>query len=293
MLRRIHTLLILLLCLLMTSYPTWAAISLSGTILDQDTQQPIPYVFVSAEAQGVYLQANAKGKFSVLLGSTEGSISFKALGYTLATFSIQELQRQMASKGELKLYLQAAQAQLGEVEIKAKPTRWKTTKAGFNIDQGSPFQRLYSPTDSLGASIQGQEIGTNICVRRYPASLQSMSFGLAGSGALPLTVRVHVYALQNGQPQQDLLSEPAIVYIPPHYTGWVTVDLLPYHLTIHQDFAITIEWLNGASRLNDLSLLTFARMPKQQRTYYRASKQQGWQQLPFFSIGMYATLLHE
>lgn len=265
---------------------------LAGVVLDKATGAPIAYANLLVIGTNKYAQANSKGEFTLTLAASYSNATLKisSLGYKPAELSISALNKDSAAV--LKLYLAPALAKLSEVEVKAKAANWKTSKVGFHIDEGSPFHHAFEPLEKSLITKKGQEIGNKIHFRKYPAYLQQVSFGLSGSGNLPIAARIKVYSLKKNQPHENLLKENVVVQIPPHYTGWVQVNVSEYNLLLEEDFVVVLEWINDANKLSDNSLMTYAKSPKGQITYYRTSTDQPWSWLPYYSIGLYVTLLH-
>ncbi|MFD3004037.1 carboxypeptidase-like regulatory domain-containing protein [Pontibacter toksunensis] len=274
-------------------------ISIKGTVLDKATNTPIPFASVSVVGKEHHVQANGEGYFTLLLHPEDKVHSVKAssLGYTSCEFKLASL-LERAGSGGVRLYLDPKHRSLKEVEVTAKAQKWKAQRVGYHIDEGTPFHYKFDPSDTIKARGAGQEIGTRIKVRRKQAVVQSVSFGLAGSGNAPIRVGVKLYSIKYNLPYRGLLSKPAIIRIEPHHTGWITVDLEQHNITVEDDFAFAIEWLSETTRLNSSSLMAFATTPKGQITYYRPADMGPWRirksgLLDVKSIGMYATLLYQ
>lgn len=273
--------------------------TISGTVLDRATNAPIPYASVIVTGKQNQVQTNGAGRFSVSVAGAEGgSISVSSVGYIPRTFAIADLLKQQEGGGGVKLFLLPKHEHLSEVEVMARSRKWKSRKVGYHIDEGTTFHHEISPSDTIPEGRAGQEIGSRIILKKQPALVQSVSFGLTGSGVAKVEVGIRLYALKNNLPHQTLHPEPIVVAIPPHHTGWITVNLEKYGITLQEDFALVIEWLTETNKLNDSSLMGFATVPKGQVTYYRESAQKPWQilnstLLSVRSYGMYVTLLYQ
>ncbi|WP_181885066.1 carboxypeptidase-like regulatory domain-containing protein [Pontibacter diazotrophicus] len=274
-------------------------ISIKGTILDKATNTPIPFASVSVVGREHHVQANGKGYFTLLLRPEDRihALRVSSLGYVSREYKVEAL-LEKAGAGDAKIFLEPKHRSLKEVEITAKAQKWKAQRVGYHIDEGTSFHYQFTPSDTASAEGPGQEIGTRIKVKRKQAVLQSVSFGLAGSGNAAVKVGVKLYSIKDNLPHQNLLPKPAIISIKPHHTGWITVDLEKHNITVEGDFALIIEWLSETTRLNSGSLMTFATTPKGQVTYYRAAGAKPWRirkstLLDVKSIGMYATLLYQ
>ncbi|WP_347157527.1 carboxypeptidase-like regulatory domain-containing protein [Pontibacter chitinilyticus] len=250
-------------------------------------KEAVPFAAVGSRSRGTGTTADAKGHFTLSLKSysSNDTLVFSAVGYQPLSATVQEILSGKDGNGcfgrqpgtnELVVYLKPKPLLLHTVEVKAKHSRWKASQVGYNIGKGSPFVQEFAPTDTLLSSVSGQEIGNNFHFRKYPVRLQDFNFGLHGSGNLSVTVRLHIYSLKGKLPHKKLLQKEIVVNIPPHYTGWIKVPLEKYNILLNQDFAVVLDWVNEANKLNNNSLMTFARMPKSQITFYRASAAASW-----------------
>ncbi|MCC9137803.1 carboxypeptidase-like regulatory domain-containing protein [Pontibacter silvestris] len=271
------------------------AVTIKGTVIDEKTQLVIPYANILVVDQEKHIQADSKGEFAFTVASEKETsrIVVSSLGYVSQEFSVAELLKKSYGSNEMRLPLRPKNVSLNEVEIEAEAEKYKEMIVGYNMHKYSDFHHEFQPLDSLIVKPPGQEIGNKFQSKKYPVYLQDITFSLAGSGNLKVMVAIHIYALKNNLPQKGLLPENVIVQIPPHHTGWITVNLNKYNLSLTDDFAVVVEWLNDANKLSDNSLTTFASKPKGQVTYYRKSDDTPWQVLKSTSIGMYVTLLHK
>lgn len=270
-----------------------------ATILDKVTAAPIPFAHISVVGGNVYREADNNGAFTLPLKPEHenGKIKVTALGYISQEFSIAVLVKQNEASKVHLLYLVPDYKNLQVVEIKAKARKWKIKKAGYHIDEGSAIHYEFYPSDTLTIGVLGHEIGNRIQLNKYPAALWSVSFGLQGLSGERLKVRVRLYSLKNNLPHLNLLPEPAIIAIPPHHAGWITVNLQQYNVTLKEDFAVVLEW-DGAKEQNTSSLMAFATLPRDQVTYFRESHLKPWKLInstlvDIKSIGMYATVVYE
>lgn len=270
------------------------SITVNGTVVDERTQLPIPYADIFVVNQKKHVQTDGKGKFSLAVVSEKdaGQLVVSFIGYVSQEFNLATLLKNSGTT-EVKLPLRPKSNSLSEVEVEAKAEKFKEAVVGYNRNKYADFHHEFNPLDSLIVKPPGQEIGNRFQFKSYPVYLQDITFSLAGSGNLEVLVGVHIYSLKNNLPHKDLLPEKILVKIPPHHTGWITVNLDKYNLSLTKDFAVVVEWLNDANKLSGNSLTTFASKPKGQVTYYRESDEKPWQVLKSTSIGMYVRLLYK
>ena len=281
-----------------------SAQSITGFIRNKISGEALPFAAIGIKQKGIGTTADVNGQFSLHLKNSNlpDTLSILAVGYQELALPVKVILADKETAGsfrktpgtnEITFFLQPKQTSLRPIEITGKVKKWKAAEVGFNMDKDITYQHEFAPKDTLIKSIPGQEIGNIIRFKKYPAHLQDFNFGLHGSGNLPVTVRLHIYSLKNNLPYKKLLPKDVVIMIPPHCTGWIKVNLKPYNITLHQDFAVVLEWINEANKLTSNSLLTFNNMPKDQITVYRESDVKPWKILPTTSIGMYVTLLYE
>ncbi len=276
------------------------AATIKGTVIDKETRLPIPFATISVVAHKMQFQANSKGAFTLAVQPEmeQAILQVSSLGYETGEFAVADLLRQQKNTGNLKLALAPKQESLNMVEVRARSRKWKPIKVGYHIDEGTPIHHEIYPSDTIRKKAPGQEIGSRIVLKKKPAKLQSVSFGLAGSGGERAVIRIQLYSLKDDKPHRKLLSAPATIAIPAHHTGWITVPLSNYDLTLQEDVAVVLEWLTETSTLTTSTLMAFATHPKDQLIYYRESGEKPWQILKSTlinsrSFGMYVTLLYE
>ena len=277
---------------------TASATVIKGVVLDEDTKLPVGYANITLIKSQKGTQTFSKGEFVLHVAPDNHleKISITSLGYVSRVVEIESLLKEWEKSKQVKIYLKPRYEALREVEIKAKSKRWRAKKVGFNLDKGTSFHHKFSPLDTV-VEKSGQEIGNKITLKKYPAYLNSISFGLAGSGNVKAIIGLRIYSLKNNLPDKDILPERIILRIPPHHTGWITVDLDQYNILLKEDFVVTVEWLSETNILNRSSLMAFATHPKGQITYSRASGQKPWKILrptltDVNSIGLYVTVLY-
>jgi hypothetical protein len=264
---------------------------IKGVVRNSTTKSEIPFVNIGIGKRGAATVADSSGAFVLRLREAErkDTLVFSAIGFYPLALPVAAVR----TGGKTEFLLRPKNLKLKEVKVKAGSSKWKEKKVGYHIDRGSPFRHVFSPSDSSAAFASGEEIGCRISLDKYPAYLQSISFGLLGSGNQNITVGIRLYSIKNNLPHEELLPEKVVVHIPAHHTGWITVPIGKYNLNLEEDVAVMIEWLNGPNRLTGNSLMSFASTPKGQNIYYREEKARPWQRIRTWSIGLYATVLYE
>jgi hypothetical protein len=274
-------------------------IALAGTLLDKTTNLPVPHAHITVIGQKTYYESDSNGNFKLSIKPEfrNGKIKVSSLGYLFQEFGVADLLKQYTATKTIKLSLVPDYKNLQVVDVTAKAKKWRIKKAGYHIDEGASLHFNFFPSDTLTIAVPGHEIGTRITLDKYPASLRSISFGLEGLTHESLLFRVRLYSLKDNLPHHNQLPESAIIAIPPHHGGWITVNLQDYNIKLKEDFVIVVGW-DDTKELNTSSLMAFANIPKGQVIFYRESNLKPWQViksnlLNVKSLGMYATVLYE
>ncbi|GAB3202275.1 hypothetical protein ABID22_002613 [Pontibacter aydingkolensis] len=275
-----------------------SATVIKGVVLDEETKLPVGFANITLIKNQKGTQTGSKGEFELQITSDHQheKISITSLGYIFKVVEVEDLLKEWVGTKQIKIYLKPKYEDLREVEIKAKSKKWRARKVGFNLDKGTSFHHKFNPLDTL-VEKSGREIGNKFSLKKYPAYLNSISFGLAGSGNVKSIIGLRIYSLKNNLPDKDILPERIILRVPPHHTGWVTVDLDKYNIMLKDDFAVTVEWLSQTNILNKSSLMAFATHPKGQVTYARVLYKNPWSIVrPTLtnvnSIGLYVIVLY-
>ncbi|NEM97433.1 carboxypeptidase-like regulatory domain-containing protein [Pontibacter burrus] len=298
--RLIGTLLFMLPCVMLYAQ----TYSIEGTVKSAENGQSIPFVAVGLKNSSTGITADGRGKFKLSLKAQNltDTLYFSAIGYSNLLIPVKKLigrefKKEIYDSNQNSynkaFYLSPKPVALGTVEVKASSVKWKEVRVGYNISKGASSWHEFEPLDTLLSGVTGQEIGNNFRTKKYPVYLKDFNFGLHGSGNLAVTIRLRIYSIRNNLPHESLLDRDIVVKIPRHHTGWIKVNLEQYNIKLDQDFAVALEWINEANSLNRNSLMTFAKIPKDQITFYRDAKTSLWRKLHATSIGMYVSLLYE
>jgi hypothetical protein len=96
---------------------------------------------------------------------------------------------------------------------------------------------------------------------------------------------INIYSIKKNIPQKRLNEKDIFSDINKDFTGWVSVDLSNYEITVNQDIIITIEWIEASEKGDTLSLPIFA--PSLSAIhYYKQSAQSKWRKYRLISTTM-------
>lgn len=209
-------------------------VTIDATVLDTDTDQPIPYVNVGFIDQAVGTVSDENGK--ILLEFDENAVGDDAvllismLGYETIKINLQDLYARLSKTD--KIYLRPSVTQLDEATIVAKKRR----KLMLNRPRGVyNFIGYWKDKKGLGG-----EIATLVKVRHSDVKLRALNFLVNENESDSLRVRVNVYEESGNKPGNKLITKNIYHTIKGSHTE-VAIDLTPYDILIQDDFVIGIE----------------------------------------------------
>ena len=209
-------------------------VTIDATVLDTDTDQPIPYVNVGFIDQAIGTVSDQNGK--VLLEFDENAVGDDAvlqismLGYETIKINLQDLYARLAKTD--KIYLRPSVTQLDEATIIAEKRR----KLMLNRPRGVyNFIGYWKDKKGLGG-----EIATLVKVRHSDVKLRALNFIVNENESDSLRIRVNVYEESGNKPGNKLITENIYHTIKGSNTE-VAIDLTPYNILVQDDFVIGIE----------------------------------------------------
>jgi hypothetical protein len=207
------------------------ATRIEGTVLDRQTRKPIAYSWAMLQAAKQVFLADSLGRLKgEVAAQSPDTLLISAVGYRPAKLVVPgaspltfELQRAQPAGGALppagsplprRLVLGAQKNTPGEGMVQGMP--------------GAQYALLLKNTTGNSAG-----------------SIQSVSFFIGEGGRPGTKFRVRIYQPDSvfGQPATDLLNESVVVSATKG-GRWLTVDLMPYHVSLPAgDFFVAMEWL--------------------------------------------------
>jgi hypothetical protein len=247
---------------------------LTGHLQDQRTQLPIPFGSLGIKGKNVGTVADEKGHFSLRIPArlAGDSLTFSAIGYQTQVFAITQL---TTTQQHTFLLLEKTTA-LPEVVVRARAA--KIRRIGTTTH--NPF---------LWGSAQQKETHDIVEFAKFiplantPSELRQAHIFLRRPTIDTVTFRLNFYRAGADRPAARLV-ERTILVRRAIQNGWLTIDLVPYALTLHTDFYLSFEFLpdkqlpmpafsygaqlGGAALVRTSSLGTWKREPGATLTAY-------------------------
>lgn len=213
---------------------TDTAAEFSGLIIDNKTNEPLPYVNIGVLNREIGTVSNSDGKFSLELKEKfkNDTIRVSSIGFKSVEILVKEI---IEDKKPVVIKLEEDISKLNEVVITAKTLKKRTlgnkTKSKF-ISTGFSYDQL------------GAEIGVKINIRKNPTIVDAFNFNIPYNRLSAKSVfRLNFYSINKGKPDVNLLNENILVTIKPKQTGNVTIDLKPYDIVLTDNVIVTLEWV--------------------------------------------------
>jgi pimeloyl-ACP methyl ester carboxylesterase len=214
-----------------------AQVIVEGKVKNRQNED-IPYCSIGIKNSKVATITNDKGMYRLTIPDDlkDKEVVFNSAGYQERTFSVRDL------KANANVFLADKVMALEEVVIQAKGLKEKI------IGQKSrPFLTFSKMFDE---NVPTVEQG-NIFPIYEKTRLNAYSFYIIPSSKFAeLTLKLNVYAVKNGLPDQSLLNKNVIYKT--SATGWQKIDLSPYKLVFNhlKEIAVTIQLIDSKSLEN-------------------------------------------
>jgi hypothetical protein len=206
---------------------------LTGVVQERDTQLPLAYVNIGIRGKNVGTVADEHGAFSLRVPAahTGDTLTFSAVGYREQSFPLAQIKVKQLQP----LLLTPKVTALAEVVVRGRPEKMRrigtTTHnpllwgnvSSKNTHDSNEFAKLISL-----ANIPSQLVQAHIFLRR--PTVDTVSF------------RLNFYRVSQGLPAERVVEQPILVRTALQ-SGWLTIDLTKYALTLQTDFYLGFEFL--------------------------------------------------
>lgn len=272
-----------LFCLLVGGFAFGQGQTIRGVILEQATQQPLPYVNVGVVGQNIGTVSDMEGRFTLEIpnAAKQKTLRFSMLGYEELVFESLDQYLKNNAAENARLMLKQEDIQLPDVKIAEK--KYKEKILGSQTETRA-ISCGFS-TDKLGS-----EIGILIKLgKKKPAWIQDFNFYIAKNAYDSAFFRINVYSLdEEGYPETNLLQQSIIVIFTDEY-GSVTVDLKDQLLIVEEDFIIGLEYIRDLeqedAKTSDKLDLTFSAAFLGKPIFFRQTSQGDWEKTRIVNPG--------
>lgn len=222
--RAFHTLLLFLLC----ANVAYSQMEISGTVVDKETGDPIPFVNIGIKKLAIGTVSDEHGRYQLSLKNVNDVVTFSSIGFEVVDRMGSELLAQRVIALIPKKY------DLHAVEIIAHKYEGKDQRYGVkNKNRGLSI--------GFGSRQLGTEVGALIQIKE-PTYIKSANFVLNHAKGDSLLFRVNIYDYQNKEVGSKILKEDIFIKSKQR-KGTITVDLSTYNLVLENDVLLSLEWI--------------------------------------------------
>ncbi len=227
-----HTLLFLI------SAVTLKAQVISGIIISQNENQPIPYVKIGIEKRSAGTISDEKGNFSIDLSDVDPQqiIKIEVPGYYL----YQETVQRFKQNHQQKIFLTEKTKNIKEITI--KPKKLVDKNWGVNTKTKSV---IYSVNPELDKKSFLGETALEFNAKKR-SKIKNINLNIASYvSAQPVLMRYSIYSEKNGFPDKNILEEEITVALTEDMIkdGTYTLDVNDRNIWIQGKFFVGIQFL--------------------------------------------------
>jgi len=254
--------------------------TISGRMVDRETGEALPYVNIGVLGGERGTVSNEQGYFHLDLTGLmpESTIRFSFIGYENHHATVEKLSGLGGNLGEVKLTPITLEMQA----VLVFPREFKEKVVGN--PHPPAMMRGGFAEDSLG-----YELGIRVKIRKRPTLLKTLTLHGVTTTYDTVFYRLNVYEMEDKQPGKNILTKPIYITLTDfEQLADITIDLTSHHIVVHDDFAITLEYVKELGE-GDLQFSTGILNGK---IFYRKTSQAPWHSAPF-GLGMSVLIRYE
>jgi hypothetical protein len=245
-----NTYLTCILILILTSIGFSQEIVLQGKITDTDNKT-LPFVNIGIPDKNTGTVSNENGEYLLKIPSTikdSDTVVFSYIGYKTIKKPISELKNLKRNSIQMEI----EENQLAEVVLETKKFKYK--KLG-RTNKGLGFMHFnyYTAKEKEVDDRLSKEIGMNFKLKKN-CRLEKFNFAISTNEFEKLKLRVNIYSLVDGEPQDLLIKENIIIKLNNEETGWKSIDLNSYNIYLEEEieeFLVTLQWIESEKSESD------------------------------------------
>lgn len=249
----------------------------SGTVVDSETNETIPYVNIGILKQSLGTVSNESGKFEFEVKDDfmKDTIKVSSIGYKTISLVASDFIEKM--KVNAVLPLTADVTELSEVTITARELKEKVLG-----------NKARSKSLKLGFSVNelGNELGIKINIKHNPTFLKSFNTHIVTNTNTSLKYRLNIYSIKNGLPDKKIVNENIIFPIDVE-KGDFSLNLEKYRIYVEDDIYCTIELIETPNEDDDIG---FSGSLFGHAMIVRTTSQAEWEKVGTIGVGFNCTV---
>ena len=211
-----------------------APMQIKGTIVDQDTKEPLPFTSIGLKSENIGALSNEHGQFAVPAPTKNDSDSLiiVALGYARRAVLVK--------KGVALVDLTIAVPKRAVALSNGVVKGGKIKNLGLGAKSDNPGEGMIQglPGSQYAFFVKNEK-------NKRLGNVRTVSFYIGENGFPREPFRVRLYKADGNynSPNTDLLTENVVVSAP-QGGQWYTVDLTPYNIMAPEEgFFVAMEWV--------------------------------------------------
>jgi len=243
-----------------------------GIVVDQENKQRIAYTSIGILNSPIGTVSDSTGHFNLTVTNEylKDTLQFSMVSYYPLKRPVREF---ITADEPVIIPLLKKINQLKEVVVS---NRLQQIEIVGRQSKGSLLQASIIPKGGKNPII-GAESGLRIQAKRYPAQVENFNFYLSGNNFKYIKFRLNIYSLKNNLPDTPLFNHEILVSLKNFKTGWSKIDLTPYKLTVDDDFAITLQWVDfDKEMVEEPKILVPISVSFSHLSYFRTTGQNKW-----------------
>lgn len=191
------------------------------------------YVNIGVIGTTIGTITNQQGNFSLNLKNqpAKAIIRFSTIGYQSQEYTVSELLNK-------KVAIELVETPVLLEAVTINPKKFKKKRLGTKTS-------TKLTATGWGGFGKGGERGLKIKVKNE-VYLEALHFHILENSYDSILLRLHIRKLIGNIPSEELLREEILIPVDIRL-GWVEVNLKQYNLSYDENFALTLEWIDGWS----------------------------------------------
>lgn len=240
--------------------------TISGTITDEKTREPLSYVHIGISGKGIGTISDEKGRFNLQLQESfySDTLTFSIIGYNTFLEPISDL-----LSGNANIKLTQSVIQLKEVIVKGEKSK---ELLRFGRTKPTKITTGASGIDSYGI---GQEIGTIIKSDGETYIIDDISFHHRWNTIDSILYRINIYSIEDEMPYNSILQKELFVMAYKRYK-WVSKkveDLILFDQDLFVSIELVRRWNNNG---DNLLFYSHGQGLEDSKNYIRPTSQAPW-----------------
>ncbi len=267
--------------------PTMEVIHVRGRIVQQENNQPLPYVSIGVLNKSFGTLTDTLGNFTFQISQENlaDTLQISLVGYFSKKISVKDFEE---SK-EKTIRLNIKFTDLTAVEVANIKSN---TEIIGRRGSGKLIQVSIHNKKSVEETI-GSEMGMRYKTKQRNATLKDFNFYISANNFNYIKYRINIYSVKDNMPDTLIYNKQIFMTVDNFKTGWTKVDLAPYNIKVNQDFIVTVQWVESRmeKKENPITMIPVAVTVFSKNCFARIASQDKWKTIGM-NLSNFVTLIY-